>query len=121
MARQKVSQAEREQAIADLRESAPKGTTIFTVVRHVSAPGTSRLIALFVLGPDSQGHLRPLEITVDTSRILDLRLDRVRHSEPGVRVYGAGQDMCWWLVNRLAKAVWGESQDWGEYYRNETL
>lgn len=94
----------RDEALAQFRNFAPEGTTVYTVLRHVSQSGMTRWISAFVIIDNQPVYLDYL-ITELTSFRSDNRL-YPRHD--GVKVGGAGMDMGFHLVYTLAHAVYGD-------------
>lgn len=95
---------DKSEVLAQFRNFAPEGTTVYTVLRHVSESGMTRWISAFVIIDDQPVHLDYL-ITELTSFKSDNRTYR-RHD--GVKVTGTGMDMGFHLVYSLAHAVYGD-------------
>lgn len=95
---QSKSSAERDAAVAELREMFPAGSTVHTVLRHVSRSGMSRSISVVVC--DSDG-IRDVSYLV--ARALGDRIDRDRG---GVKVGGCGMDMGFHLVYNLSATLY---------------
>lgn len=101
-----------------LREYLPKGSTCYTVLRHVSRSGMLRRISPIAIdierAPGSQTAMQP------TIRHLDYLaadvLGRKGANGEGVKCTGAGMDMGFELVYSLAQALYGDgyalSQRW---------
>lgn len=71
---------------------------VYTIVRHVSRSGLSRVITpLIVRGTDDVRYLG-----YHAARVLGLSMDH----DQGVKVTGAGMDMCWHLVYSLSDALY---------------
>ena len=89
--------------IETLREWAPKGTRIYTVVRHVTRTRTSREIGV-LLFDQADGNFRHIDhMTADA---LGLRMGK----RDGVMVPGCGMDMGFWLVGELAQVIHGDER-----------
>ena len=82
----------------DLRQLLPPGTTVYTVLRHVSSSGMLRVISPVVIHDGT-----PFDITWRVALALGWRRDDKRD---GIRVTGAGQDMGWHLVYALSAALY---------------
>lgn len=90
--------------------SLPQGTVIYTVIRHVSRTGTSRVIDPFVITPDgSFYYLRALE-----EDSVNLKRD---WNHDGFVIKGAGRDLALGLVKHIGKLVHGRE----DYFANQTV
>lgn len=84
-------------AIAKLRELAPAGTTVYTVLRHVSQSGMSRRISAFVIRDGA-----PFEI----DWLIEASGGPKRHRQhSGLVVRGAGMDMGFHVVYELSRSI----------------
>lgn len=90
-----VRKQEQQEAIDRLRETLKEGSTVYTVVRHVSRSGMMREIALFVCRNNE-----PLRLDYWASRVLGWK-----QTERGVKVEGCGMDMGFYLVYELASVL----------------
>jgi hypothetical protein len=105
-------QAEQDEARAELREMFPPGTTVPTILRHVSQSGMSRAIS--VIDPaDAQ------DVSYLVARALGEKVDQ---RWGGIKVTGCGMDMGFHLVYALSsvlyRAGWacvgeGDPNRWG--------
>ena len=86
--------AERENALARLREMVKPGDTLYTVLRHVSRSGMSRSISCIVHTPEG-----PVDMSWAVARALGWSFDR---RNDGVKVSGCGMDMGFHLVYSLS-------------------
>jgi hypothetical protein len=100
-------QAAREQAIEELRAALPKGSTVYLVLRHVSASGMTRWIdpIVFVGEPNVPG---PRWYGWRVAEALGWKYDREHN---GVKVGGAGMDMGFHLVYELARVLYGDGYE----------
>lgn len=89
---------ERDEALAKLRTMLPPGSTVYTILRHVSRSGMQRSISCVVMTPEG-----PQDVDWLVRRALDLTFDR-NHS--GVKMEGAGMDMGFALVYSLSFALY---------------
>ena len=94
----KAQQAQQQEARDELRKMFPPGTTVPTILRHVSASGMSRAIS--VIDPADLGDVSYL-----VARALGDRIDP-RHG--GVKVPGCGMDMGFHLVYSLSAVLYGD-------------
>lgn len=100
MSKKSEQEEVQREAVATLREMFPVGTTVRTVLRHVSASGMSRAISVVTC---VDGHPRDVSHLVATAT--GNKLDP-RH--PGIRVGGCGMDMGFHLVYGLARTLHGD-------------
>ena len=90
---------EHDEAIEMLREVFPKGSTVYTILRHVSRSGMTRDISLVSAGE----HPQVWDYYV--ARVLGMT--HPTRSE-GVRVRGTGMNMGFHLVYRLGHALYSD-------------
>lgn len=95
-----AKEAERQEAIAKLRQWLKPETTVYTVLRSVSASGMSRTLDLYVV---VEGDI--LRITWSVAKALDATYDRKKEA---LKVMGYGMDMGWDTVYHLSYAVLGD-------------
>lgn len=88
----------RDEALAELREILTPGTTVRTILRHVSGSGMTRWISPVIV--TAGGDIRDLSYLVRP--VLGVKISE-RHS--GVKVGGAGMDMGFSLVYSLSRAL----------------
>ena len=99
MALKKLNAAERVALIDELRELCPSGSTVYTVLRSVSASGMSRKLDLYVIRDNE-----PSRITWHVCRLgvagmsYDLRAE-------AARIAGAGMDMGFHAVYSLSSVL----------------
>lgn len=96
----KQQEQEKQEAITKLRELLPPGSTVYTILRHVSRSGMSRSISLVIHTPEG-----PLDIDWLVRRVLGLTFDR---NNAGLKVQGCGTDMGFHIVYELGYALWGK-------------
>lgn len=94
----KSQQSEQNEARETLRRLFPPGSTVYTVLRHVSRSGMSRSIS--VLHQDADGIS---DVSYLVARALGEKLDRERG---GVKVAGCGMDMGFSLVYNLSATLY---------------
>ena len=94
----KAQQAEQDEARDRLRELFPAGSTVHTVLRHVSQSGMSRSISVLAIDEDG-----PRDVSYLVARALG---DRVDQHRGGVKVTGCGMDMGFHLVYALSSVLY---------------
>lgn len=91
----------RDEGIETLRKCGiTEGTTVYTILRHVSRSGMLRSIDLVAI---IDGELT--QITYSVSRILDRKIDQKRG---GIKEPGCGMDMGFHLVYNLSFVMFGD-------------
>lgn len=85
------------EAEARLRNLCPKGETVYTILRHVSASGMMRHIDLYVIRDN-----KPVYISGFVARYLD----RKTHKHGAVKIQGCGMDMGFALVYDLSMVLY---------------
>lgn len=94
----KQDETAREASIKHLRKMLKPGATVYTILKHVSRSGLSRVIDVVMLGRDERGvHLRGY-----AAEAIGYPLD----PRGGLRVNGAGMDMGWHLVTVLSATLY---------------
>ena len=113
-------QAERQEAIEELREMLKPGDTLYTVLRKVSRTGMSRRVDVYKL---EDGE--PFYLTGLVAKAIDVSFPQ---QGEGLKVVGCGMDMGFEVVYRLGWALWPEGfdtagyhKDGREYWRNEPM
>jgi hypothetical protein len=94
----KLQQSERDAAIAELRETLKPGTTVYTVLRHVSRSGMSRDIDVYAMEDNE-----PRRITWSVAQATGIRYDRKAEA---LKVGGCGMDMGFHVVYNLSRALY---------------
>lgn len=107
----RITKAERDEAITTLLApcGAPTygrgikpGSTVYTILRHVSSSGMTRVIDAFVICPNSNGNPEPWRIGSLISKVLCRQYDDKRE---GVIVKGCGMNMGFELIYSLGRAL----------------
>lgn len=93
----KQSEIERNKAIEDLRKMLSVGTTVYTILRHVSRSGMQRAISVMIVKDN-----KPHDISYLVSKALGWKLHRKQY---GVKVDGCGMDMGFHLVYSLSSVI----------------
>lgn len=103
-----ITKKEREEHIAELRKWLPRGTTVYCIVRRVSASGMSRDISLVYFDGDPNGeHSADRHPCYRAAKVLGWRyVERNGHS--AIRVQGCGMDMCFHAVYELSLILHGD-------------
>ena len=91
--------AQRDEAVARLRELLKPGQNVYTVLKHRSASGMSRSISCVVALKN--GEILNLDWSI--GRALDLKFDQ---KNGGLIVTGCGMDMGFHLVYNLGRTLW---------------
>lgn len=99
----KCSKEEKEKALEYLRDYCKPGTTVYTVLRHVSDSGMTRDISLHVITQDN-GKPGIYDISYLVARAEGYSRNR---DNGGVRVSGCGMDMGFHLVMNLSYCLHG--------------
>lgn len=92
-----AKKSEHEEALEYLKEQIKPGDTVYTILRHVSKSGMSRLIDLYLI----KGN-QPFRITCRTAEALRVPYDRRREA---VRIGGVGTDVGYATVHNLGCAL----------------
>ena len=104
----KVPTTEFDEQVELLKGWFPKGSTVYTVLRHVSASGMQREIGVVAIlpedprAPGSGADLRHPNYAVSTV------LGWPRSKGDGVKVRGCGMDMGFHLVYELSQRLYGD-------------
>ena len=98
----RVSKADQQAAIEELRTMLPPGSTVTTVLRHVSKSGMSRDIDCFKLGHFGEDHHAWL------SRLIGKATGghMLRNKQNALRISGCGMDMGFAIVYELSYALY---------------
>lgn len=108
MTKKQQQQADRDEAIAKLREWAPPGTTVYTVLDHVSSSGMSRAIRVVIPYTLEDGTIDHVHPNWAVGEVLGLRhWKRHGREQDALVVSGCGMDMGFHLVNSLSYALYG--------------
>lgn len=89
-----------DETLDTLRERIPKGATVYTILRHVSKSGMSRIIsAVAVIDGE------PRELSMYVAEALGWPVSK---KERALKVQGCGMDMGFHLVASLSRVLYGE-------------
>lgn len=102
----KLKPAEIEAAKANLRALFPKGSTVYTILRHVSKSGMSRDISVMAMAV-RDGEPFPLHPNHTVGQLLGYRVVS-RVGSDAIRVMGGGMDMGYHIVHTLASVLYGD-------------
>jgi len=95
-----------QEAIDEIKKLCPVGTTVHTIVRHVSRGNMQRVISVMLIQPDGKKRVGVRDLSALFGRAIGRRIDR---DHLGVVVKGCGMNMCFELVSNVAHAVHGDS------------
>lgn len=99
---------ERREAKRSLAAHLKPGTTVYTVLRHVSKSGMLRRLDVYTFEWDAElGAPRKLYLTYWVARLLGYRHDHRLGAPEGMHVQGCGMDMGYHVVNSLSYAMHG--------------
>ena len=98
----KAQTAERNEAIAELREMIQQGDTIYTTLKKVSASGMSRCIDVRVIKDN-----KPIWLSSRVALALGKTYDEKTQS---VRIRDCGMDMGFAIVYNLARVLFPEEK-----------
>jgi hypothetical protein len=98
----RVTVQERNEALDNLRRFVKPGTTINTILRHVSRSGMQREISMYAAWTDEDGETRMQWLDGWASKVIGYRIGK----REGLVVGGAGMDMGFHLVYGLSRALW---------------
>jgi hypothetical protein len=105
----KATKIDREQAIDWFRKNCPKGSTVYTVLRHRSASGMLRRIGLVVILPGAAKKAEPMMRFPDWAGAVIYNDRSTLADDPeGITVRGYGMDMDFELVYSISQAVYGD-------------
>lgn len=109
MSENKITKAEQArqdvaEALDTLRHTFPKGSTVHTITRHVSASGTSRDISAVAVDRET---LDIYGVSHRVALVLGRRLSE-RNGGMAVVCRGGGMDMAFDLVYSLSMALYGD-------------
>lgn len=109
--------AEREEARQELLTLLPPGSTVYTILRHVSRSGMSRTISFFTIAFD------PLDGDEPYLRCIDWAVAKVcgytrDQKNDGLKVSGCGMDMGFAVISNLGYALWPNGTDEPHGMRN---
>lgn len=100
-----ANKTELSEQAARLREWFPKGSTVYTILRHVSRSGMMRTIGIVSVGTDANGKIWFRHPNYATHIVLGIPEDR---QHDGVRVGGVGMDMGFHVAHSLGIALYGD-------------
>ena len=104
-----MSEVKEKTYIQTVLETLPQQTRIYSIVRHVSKSGMSRLIDFYVMVDN-----RPMWVTPAIRDILGYKQDE---KTGALKVGGTGMDMCFHVVHSLGYKLHND----GYYFTSERL
>ena len=99
--KKEATRLEREADIARLREWLPPGSTVYTVLRHVSRSGMMRRIDLYAWIKDDNGEPMKMYLSGYAAKAIGERCEG-----DGIKVSGCGMDMGFHLVYNLSRVLY---------------
>ena len=100
----KVSQERKLECKRILTELLPPGTTLFVIIRHVSASGMMRKMSFFVPTTDANGEFWFRPITTYVADTLGYK-SKDYHGDWVIDVSGTGMDMVFHVAYELGSAL----------------
>ena len=97
---------DKQEAIAKLREWFPKGSTVHTILEHVSRSGMSRSIRVVIPVVDEKGQVYFLH--PNHSIAVALGWSRSTTPNEGGKAGGCGMDMGFHLAYTLSSVLYGD-------------
>lgn len=103
-----AKQREKLEAIEKLRKNIEPGDIVYTILRHVSSSGMSRIIDVYTIKDNV-----PLRWSWSVATAIGATYDK-KHE--GVKVNGCGMDMGYHVVDSLSHALfWTKGETYAEY------
>lgn len=103
MSRAEQKRQEQAEAREWLQDMIKPGQTVYTVLRHVSRSGMSRIISLYIKNPHT-GGMRCIDH--HAARLMDWSISSAGGTGEGIKVGGCGMDMGFHLVYSLGWGVY---------------
>lgn len=100
MTKKQEQEKEKQEARAFLEKFVKEGTTVYTILRHVSGSGMMRIIDMCVVDP-KDGEI--ISIGWQAAKLMGSTFVNDKHY--GVKVGGCGMDMGYHLVHNLGYAL----------------
>jgi hypothetical protein len=97
MTKKQIKEEDEKYAIETLKNLVKPGDTIYTILRHVSSSGMSRVIDVVLIQDN-----KPTNIAYSVSKALDWPIDK---NYDGIKVGGCGMDMGFHLVYTLSRKL----------------
>jgi len=98
----KFSKFDKEHAEESLRNLIHEGDTIYTILKHVSPSGMSRVIQLIIIKDNT-----PYYLGYNAACFMG---DTYNHNHEGIKIYGCGMDMGFVLVCQLSYTLFGNEK-----------
>jgi len=107
-----TKQAEKQEQIAKLKEWMPEGSTIYTILRHVSSSGMMRCVSVVVFDKETG---RPFHPNYATAKAIGYKLT-TKNGCDCLKIGGCGFDAGHDVVYALSHALYGNGgslrQEW---------
>jgi hypothetical protein len=101
----KITKTERDEQIERLRQWFPRGSTVYTILRHVSSSGMSRTIGVVSIRPGDAVEINIRHPNYAVSVVCGYAPDQKRE---GVKVHGCGMDMGFDVAYSIARTIYGD-------------
>lgn len=103
-----ITDTKKQEQIDLLKKWMPEGSTIYTILRSVSASGMTRHISLVIPWKDEvTGNLGFIHPNYSAAKALGWKLT-TKNGSDAIKVGGCGMDMGFHLVNSLGYALYGD-------------
>lgn len=111
MTKKEIKERDRLDSIERLKHYIKPGDRLYTVLRHVSGSGMSRVIDVKVLGMMSDGKMRLWDVGHSVAQAIGMKWD---DKLEGIGIGGAGMDMGFYIVYNLSRTLFPEFECLGE-------
>lgn len=103
-----ASKAERAEWVADLRETLPPGSTLYTVIRGVARSGMSRSMDAYAMDGEIDGRIARQWLSYRLAAVNGYGWDVKREC---LRLSGCGMDMGYWLCYSVSSMLYPQGFD----------
>lgn len=103
----KITQTEAKDQLEKLRKWFPRGSTVYTILRHVSRSGMQRQISVVCISADSDGKITDLHPNWSISQLVGYRLNKGGAHDTLI-VNGCGMDMGFDIAYNLSAKLYGD-------------
>jgi hypothetical protein len=101
----------KQETIDEVKKIAPKGATIYTIIRKVTAQ--ERLVTAYVFYADEEGRIMERRLNKDMANMEVVKLRGASTSseeEEYMSIQGTGFKVAQEVAERLGQAVWGNDK-----------
>jgi len=102
MTKKQAQEQEKQEAIARLRDWLKPGDTVYTINRHTSSSGMSRVLSTVILKDGTDLHPNHAVATACRMPLV------AKNGHDGIRIGGCGMDMGFALVYELSHTIYPE-------------